>query len=350
VIINTFFIATNIPLSHFKLHLRAEKKKMKKLAVFSSGGDAPGMNACIRAVVRGAIYYEAEIYGVMQGYLGLVKDDMYKMESYSVSNILQRGGTILKSSRCEEFRTVEGRAMAYANLKKHGINGLIAIGGDGTFAGAKIFSDEYDIPVIGVPGTIDNDIYGTDKTIGFDTAVNTTLDAVDKIRDTADSHGRIFFIEVMGRDSGYIAIQCAIGGGAESVILPEHQATAEDVIRHLKDGIRREKSFSIVIVAEKDKPGFAMDLAEDVKSVIVDKDIRVTVLGHLQRGGSPTSTDRTLASRLGLGAVEGLIDGHKNEMVGIMNDKLVFTSLDEAISRDKPLNPELMRLMKVLSI
>lgn len=308
------------------------------------------MNACIRAVVRSAIYYEAEIWGIKQGYLGMVNDDMYKMESYSVSNILQRGGTILRSSRCEEFKTKKGRKKAYENLKKRGIDGIIAIGGDGTFTGAKIFSEEFDIPVIGVPGTIDNDIYGTDKTIGFDTAVNTTLDAVDKIRDTADSHGRIFFVEVMGRDSGYIAIQCAIGGGAESVILPEEQATAQDVIRHLQDGIRREKSFSVVIVAEKDKPGYAVDLAEDVKQVLNDQDIRVTVLGHLQRGGSPTSTDRTLASRLGLGAVQGLLDGRKNDMVGVINDELAYTPLSDAISRDKPLNKDLINLMKILSI
>lgn len=316
----------------------------------TSGGDAPGMNACIRAVVRGAIYYETEIYGIREGYQGLVDDDMFKMESYSVSNILQHGGTMLKSSRCEQFRTKEGRQKAFDSLNKRGIEGLVAIGGDGTFTGANIFYEEFGIPIIGVPGTIDNDIYGTDKTIGFDTAVNTTLDAIDKIRDTADSHGRIFFIEVMGRDSGYIAIQSAIGGGAESVILPEHQATAQDVIHHLRDGIRREKSFSIVIVAEKDKPGFAVDLANDVSEVINDKDIRVTVLGHIQRGGSPTSTDRTLASRLGLGAIEGLLDGRANVMAGVVNDTLVFTPLKDAISKTKALNPELMRLMKVLSI
>ena len=323
---------------------------MKKVAVLTSGGDAPGMNACIRAVVRGAIYYEAEIYGIREGYQGMVDDDMFKMESSSVSNILQHGGTMLKSSRCEAFRTKEGRQKAYDNLKNRGIEGLVAIGGDGTFTGANIFYEEFGLPVVGIPGTIDNDIFGTDKTIGFDTAVNTTLDAIDKIRDTADSHGRIFFIEVMGRDSGYIAIQSAIGGGAESVILPEHQATAQDVIHHLRDGIRREKSFSIVIVAEKDKPGFDVDLAKDVSDVINEKDIRVTILGHIQRGGSPTSTDRTLAGRLGLGAIEGLMDGRANVMSGVVNDKQVFTPLNDAITKSKALNPELMRLMKVLSI
>ena len=323
---------------------------MKKVAVFTSGGDAPGMNACIRAVVRGAVYFGKEIYGINQGYQGLVDDDIFEMESQSVSNILQRGGTMLKSSRCEEFRTKEGRQKAYDNLVKRGIEGLVAIGGDGTFTGANIFYEEFGLPVIGIPGTIDNDIFGTDKTIGFDTAVNTTLDAIDKIRDTADSHGRIFFVEVMGRDSGYIAIQAAIGGGAESVILPEQQVTAHDVIRNLKDGISREKSFSIVIVAEKERPGFAVELANDVSEVIVNKDIRVSILGHIQRGGAPTSTDRTLASRLGLAAIEGIINGRANEMAGIINDKLVFTPLKEAVTKSKPLNPELIDLMRVLSV
>ncbi len=308
------------------------------------------MNACIRAVVRGAIYYEAEVYGIYQGYAGLINNEIEKMNSFSVSNILQRGGTILKSSRSEEFRTKEGRQKAYENLQKLGITGMVVIGGDGSFTGAKIFYEEYGLPIIGVPGTIDNDIYGTDKTIGFDTAVNTTLDAIDKIRDTADSHGRIFFVEVMGRDSGYIAIQSAIGGGAESVILPEKEATTQEVIEHLRDGLRRDKSFSIVVVAEKDTPGYAVQLAREVGEAITKKDIRVIVLGHIQRGGAPTSTDRTLASRLGLAAVEGLIDGHKNKMVGVINDKIVFTPLEDAIGKDKPLNPELLRAMKILSL
>ncbi|HHL53006.1 MAG TPA: 6-phosphofructokinase [Flammeovirgaceae bacterium] len=323
---------------------------MKKIAVLTSGGDAPGMNACIRAVVRGAIYYEAEVYGIYQGYAGLINNEIEKMNSFSVSNILQRGGTILKSSRSEEFRTKEGRQKAYENLQKLGITGMVVIGGDGSFTGAKIFYEEFGLPIIGVPGTIDNDIYGTDKTIGFDTAVNTTLDAIDKIRDTADSHGRIFFVEVMGRDSGYIAIQSAIGGGAESVILPEKEATTQEVIEHLRDGLRRDKSFSIVVVAEKDTPGYAVQLAREVGEAITKKDIRVIVLGHIQRGGAPTSTDRTLASRLGLAAVEGLIDGHKNKMVGVVNDKIVFTPLEDAIGKDKPLNPELLRAMKILSL
>lgn len=323
---------------------------MKRIAVFTSGGDAPGMNACIRAAVRGAIYYEAEVYGIYRGFQGMIDGDLKKMESYSVSNILQHGGTMLKSARSEDFKTKAGRKLAFNNLSSRGIEGLVAIGGDGTFTGANIFYEEYGIPIIGVPGTIDNDIFGTDKTIGFDTAVNTTLDAIDKIRDTADSHGRIFFIEVMGRDSGYIAIQSAIGGGAESVILPEKDLSAQDVVDNLQDGIRRDKSFSIVVVAEKDDPGYAVELANAVKQSITDKDIRVTILGHIQRGGAPTSTDRTLASRLGLGAVEGLLDGKKNMMVGIVNDKLTYTPLKDAISKNKPLNPDLLRAMKILSI
>jgi 6-phosphofructokinase 1 len=323
---------------------------MRKIAVLTSGGDAPGMNACIRAVVRGAIYYEAEVYGINHGYQGLIENDFVEMHSYSVSNILQHGGTILKSARSDEFKTKAGRKKAYKNLTDRGITGLVAIGGDGTFTGANIFYEEFGLPVMGVPGTIDNDIYGTDKTIGFDTAVNTTLDAIDKIRDTADSHGRIFFIEVMGRDSGYIAIQSAIGGGAESVILPEKQSTAEDIVNHLRDGIRRDKSFSIVVVAERDVPGYAVDLAKQVSDVITNKDIRVTILGHIQRGGSPTSTDRTLASRLGLGAIEGLIDGKNDQMVGIVNDKISYTTLHDAISKTKPLSPDLIRLMKILSM
>jgi len=323
---------------------------MKRIAVFTSGGDAPGMNACIRASVRGAIYHEVEVYGIYHGFQGMIDGEFAKMESHSVSNILQHGGTMLKSARSKDFRTKAGRKLAYNNLSAKGIDGIVAIGGDGTFTGANIFYEEYGIPIIGVPGTIDNDIFGTDKTIGFDTAVNTTLDAIDKIRDTADSHGRIFFIEVMGRDSGYIAIQSAIGGGAESVILPEKNVTAEDVVNNLRDGIRRDKSFSIVVVAEKDDPGYAVELANAVKKTITDKDIRVTILGHIQRGGSPTSTDRTLASRLGLGAVEGLLDGKKDVMVGVVSDKLVYTPLKDAISKTKKLNPDLLRAMKILSI
>lgn len=323
---------------------------MKRIGVLTSGGDAPGMNACIRAVVRGSIYYNLEVYGIYQGYKGLIENDITKMGSHSVSNILHRGGTILKSARCEEFRTEKGRKQAFENLKKHHIDALIVIGGDGSFTGAHHFNQEFGIPVIGVPGTIDNDIFGTDETIGYDTAVNTALDAIDKIRDTADSHGRTFFVEVMGRDSGYIAIQSAIGGGAEVVILPEKPTTAEDVVHLIKEDMRREKTFSIVIVAEKEHAGNSVVLAEEVGKIMGEKEIRVAILGHIQRGGSPSGFDRTLASRLGLAAVEALMDGRTNEMVGVINDKISNTPLKDSIHEDKPLNRDLLRLVKILSI
>jgi len=330
--------------------LRTQNKFMKRLGIFTSGGDAPGMNACIRAVVRSAIYYDLEIFGIYRGYEGMIEGEILQLYSYSVSNILQKGGTKLKSSRSDEFETKEGRKKAFKNLQKHGIEGLVAIGGDGTFEGAAIFSKEYDIPIIGIPGTIDNDIYGTDFTIGFDTAVNTVLDAIDKIRDTADSHGRIFIVEVMGRDSGYIAIRSAIGGGAEGAMIPENKTTYEDIIKYLKEDIRREKTFSIIVVAEKDTPGSSITLAEMCKEELGNKDIRVTILGHIQRGGGPTAHDRILASRLGLAAVEALKNGRKNEMAGIVNNEVNFVSLEDSYTKKKPLTQDLLRLIKILSI
>ena len=323
---------------------------MDKIAVFTSGGDAPGMNACIRAVVRGAIYYGKDIYGIRYGYQGMIEGDILKMKSYSVSNIVQRGGTILKSARSMDFRTKEGRKKAYEQLEKRGIEGLIAIGGDGTFTGAKVFYEEYGIPTVGAPGTIDNDLFGTDYTIGFDTAVNTALDAIDKIRDTANSHDRVFFIEVMGRDSGYIAIQSGIGGGAELVMVPETLTTIDDVVTTLTDGWNRSKTSAIVVVAEGDEEGDAMAVAEKVKPHLGGKDIKVTTLGHIQRGGAPSAYDRILASRLGLGALEGLLNGQNAVMAGIVNDKLTYTSFGDAISKDKPLNPDLIRMVNILSI
>lgn len=323
---------------------------MKKIAVFTSGGDAPGMNACIRAVVRASIYHGIEVYGIKYGYSGMILGDIYKMKSYSVSNIVQRGGTILKSARSQEFRTVEGRAKAFEQLQKKGIEGLVAIGGDGTFTGAKIFYEEYGIPTVGAPGTIDNDLFGTDLTIGFDTAVNTALDAIDKIRDTANSHDRVFFIEVMGRDSGYIAIQSGIGGGAELVMVPETSTSIDDVIITLKQSWNRDKTSSIVVVAEGDEEGGALEIAEKVKTKIPGKEIKVTTLGHIQRGGNPSAHDRILASRLGIGAVEGLLAGYKNVMAGIVNDRLTYTPLDDAINKNKPLNDELVNMVNILSI
>ena len=323
---------------------------MKRIAVFTSGGDAPGMNACIRAVVRGGLHHGVEIFGILRGFNGLIKGDIIPLNSQSVSNIIQRGGTILKSARSKEFMTSEGRKKGYEQLKSHGIEGLVAIGGNGTFTGAEIFFNEYQIPTVGAPGTIDNDLFGTDYTIGYDTAVNTALDAIDKIRDTADSHDRIFFIEVMGRDSGYIAVQSGISGGAESILIPEERQTVDDVVATLKAGFAKKKSSSIVVVAEGDEEGHAANIAEKIKNTIdVPVDIRVTNLGHIQRGGSPSAFDRILASRLGLGALEGLLVGHKNEMAGIVNDQLVYTAFHDTITKKKNINPDLLRISGILS-
>ncbi|MFN8343368.1 MAG: 6-phosphofructokinase [Spirosomataceae bacterium] len=323
---------------------------MKKIAVFTSGGDAPGMNACIRAVVRSAMYYGIEVYGIRRGYNGMIAGDIYQMTSHSVSNIIQRGGTILKSARSKEFMTKEGRQKAYDQLQKFGIEGLVAIGGNGTFTGATIFFDEFGIPTVGAPGTIDNDLYGTDYTIGYDTAVNTALEAIDKIRDTADSHDRVFFIEVMGRDSGYIAIQSGIAGGAEIVMVPEVLTPISEVVETLKQGWNRSKSSSIIVVAEGDEEGNAAQVAEKIKDRVgIDIDIRVTTLGHIQRGGIPTAYDRILASRLGLGAVEGLMNDLQNVMVGIVNNELIYTPFKDTIRLPKPINEDMLRMVKILS-
>ena len=324
---------------------------MKRIAVFTSGGDAPGMNACIRAVVRGAVYHGIEVFGIRKGYNGMIEGDIFQMSSHSVSNIVQRGGTILKSARSKEFLTPEGRKRAYDNLQNHGIEGLVAIGGNGTFTGAMVFQREFSIPIVGAPGTIDNDLYGTDYTIGYDTAVNTALDAIDRIRDTASSHDRIFFIEVMGRDSGYIAIQSGIAGGAELVMVPEVLTPISEVINTLQQGWKRAKSSSIVVVAEGDEEGNATQIAEKIKKQVEGGvDIRVTTLGHTQRGGSPSAQDRILASRLGLGALEGLMAGQSNVMAGIINNELVYTPFEDTIRLPKPINEDLLRMVKILSI
>jgi 6-phosphofructokinase 1 len=310
---------------------------MKKIAVFTSGGDAPGMNACVRAVVRSGIYYGLEVYGIYRGYDGMINGDIQLMNSHSVSNSIQRGGTLLKSARSKEFMTAEGRKKAYEQLQKHGIEGLVAIGGNGTFTGAMVFYDEYKIPTVGCPGTIDNDLYGTDHTIGYDTAVNTALEAIDKIRDTAASHDRIFFIEVMGRDSGYIAIASAIGGGAEMVMVPETRTTIHDVIDTLKQGWNRSKSSSIVVVAEGDEEGNATEIANKIKNELPMMDIRVTTLGHIQRGGAPTAYDRIL------------LHGKSNVMAGVMNEKLVYTPFYDTIHKVKPINQDFIRMIEILS-
>ncbi|QJW91095.1 6-phosphofructokinase [Spirosoma taeanense] len=324
---------------------------MKRIAVFTSGGDAPGMNACIRAVVRGAVYHGIEVFGIRRGYSGMINGDIFQMSSHSVSNIVQRGGTILKSARSKEFMTPEGRAKAHEQLLKFGIEGLVAIGGNGTFTGATLFYDEYGIPTVGAPGTIDNDLYGTDHTIGFDTAVNTALEAIDKIRDTADSHDRIFFIEVMGRDSGYIAIQSGIAGGAELVMVPEVLTPISEVIETLKSGWSRQKSSSIIVIAEGEEEGNATEISEKIRAQVHSEvDMRVTTLGHIQRGGIPTAYDRILASRLGLGALEGLMNGEKNVMAGIVNNELVYTPFRDTIRLPKPISEDLLRMVKILSV
>lgn len=322
---------------------------MKKIGVFTSGGDAPGMNPCIRAAVRAGLFHNLEVFGIYRGYDGIIAGSFIPMNGQSVSNIIQKGGTILKSARSEEFRTKEGRKKAYEQLKKHDIDGLVAIGGNGTFTGAKLFFEEYGFPIIGCPGTIDNDLYGTDFTIGYDTAVCTALDAIDKIRDTADAHDRVFFIEVMGRDTGFIALRCGIGGGAEIVMMPETKYPTKKVIEKLKKNSEHTKSSHVIIVAEGDEEGSASEIAGKVKKALPQLDIKVTTLGHIQRGGSPSASDRVLASRLGVGAVEGLLNGKVNVMAGVINRSLVYTPFEEAIFRKKPINKELIRLIDILS-
>lgn len=310
--------------------------KIKKIGVLTSGGDAPGMNACIRAVVRASSFNGIPIVGIKRGYQGLIEGDFTELNSASVSNIIHRGGTILKSARCEAFKTEEGKQTAYKNLKADHIEGLIVIGGDGSFRGATDFSRTFNYPIIGIPATIDNDMYGTDYTIGYDTAVNTVVEAVDKIRDTASSHDRLFFVEVMGRDAGFIALSCGIAVGAEAILIPESRTDLNALIEKLEYGWRRKKSSSIVIVAEGDEAGGAFQIAEKVKGKLGEKyDIRVTILGHIQRGGSPTCTDRVMASRLGVAAVEALIEGEQNIMVGIRNNRLVYIPLVEGIKNDE---------------
>lgn len=325
--------------------------KIKNIAVLTSGGDAPGMNACIRAVVRTGIYNGIDMFGVMQGYQGLLNNNIKPMDSYSVCNILHLGGTVLKTARCLDFKTPEGMQIAYDNLQKNNINGLVVIGGDGTFTGAKLFSEKFDVKVIGVPGTIDNDLSGSDFTLGYDTAINTVIEAIDKIRDTADAHDRLFFVEVMGRDSGCIALRSAIASGAEAVLLPEKETSIEDLIQKLSLGASTKKSSSIVIVAEGHKQGGAFDVAKRVKETFNHYDTKVTILGHLQRGGSPSSFDRILGSRMGYAAVNALIAGESGKMVGLKGNEIQLTSLTQALTNHSyKLEDDLMAMTKVLSI
>ena len=321
---------------------------IKSIGVLTSGGDAPGMNAAIRAVTRAAIYEGWKVYGIYRGWEGLISGDIKEFISSSVSNTIQRGGTILKTARSEEFRTKEGRAKAAANIKKFGIDALVVIGGNGSLEGAQILAREYDIPVIGLPGTIDNDLYGTDSTIGYDTALNTIVECVDKIRDTANSHDRIFFVEVMGRDAGFLTQNSAIAAGAEAAIIPEDQTDIDQLASFIERGIRKSKNSSIVLVSEKD--GGAMHYAERVRQEYPEYQVKVSILGHLQRGGAPTAQDRILASRLGVASIEALKEGQRNIMVGIKNDQIVYVPISRAVRYTKPIDKELINVLSILSI
>jgi 6-phosphofructokinase 1 len=325
------------------------KKKITKIGVLTSGGDSPGMNAAIRAVVRTGIYHGLEVYGIMRGYTGMVEGEIVKLENRSVANIIQRGGTMLKTSRCNEFLTPEGRKKAYNNLKKHGIEGLVIIGGDGSFKGAEIFSNEYDIPCVGLPGTIDKDIAGTDFTIGFDTAVNTAVEAIDKIRDTADAHDRLFIVEVMGRDAGYIALHSGISTGAEHILIPEKKTKVADLIASFQEKEKRKKLVNIIVIAEGDDFGGADELAKLLHKELPTIDLRVCILGHIQRGGAPSCFDRVIASRMGYHAVECLLEERFNVFIGIVNNKICYTPINEAVKKKQRISDEWMKIVKILA-
>ena len=323
---------------------------IKCIGILTSGGDAPGMNAAIRAVTRSAIYNGLKVKGIYRGYKGLITGEIKEFKTENVSNIIQLGGTILKTARCQEFKTPEGRQIAYETMQKEGIDALIVIGGDGSLTGARLLAQEYDVPCIGLPGTIDNDLFGTDTTIGYDTALNTILDAVDKIRDTATSHERLFFVEVMGRDAGFLALNGAIASGAEAAIIPEFNTEVDQLEEFINNGFRKSKNSSIVLVAESEITGGAMHYAERVKNEYPQYDVRVTILGHLQRGGSPTANDRILASRMGAAAIDALLDDQRNVMIGIRDDQIEYVPFNKAIKNDKPINRELLNTLRILSI
>ena len=328
-------------------------KKVNKIAVLTSGGDAPGMNAAIRAVVRTCSYHDVEVLGIYRGFQGMIEDDFVELNARSVRNIINKGGTFLKSARSEGFRTKEGRGSAYKNLTNNGVEALVVIGGDGTFTGALSFSQEFGFPVMGIPGTIDNDIYGTTHTIGYDTALNTVVDAIDKIRDTASSHNRMFFVEVMGRDSGFIALNSGIGGGAERIIIPEKNIPAEVLLEDIDRGKRRGKTSNIIVVAEGNTAGKAVfELKEYVEQKRPEYDIRVSVLGHMQRGGTPTCYDRVLATRMGVKAVESLLEGKSQYMVGINNDRMELIPLEKAVKEndESKIDKDLIRITDIMSM
>jgi 6-phosphofructokinase 1 len=324
---------------------------MKKIAVLTSGGDSPGMNACIRAIVRTAQYHNIAAFGIRRGYQGLIENDIIELDARMVGGIISKGGTVLGTARSKEFMTVEGRKKAYENLKKHGIDAIVACGGDGTFTGASVFMKEYtDIAIVGTPGTIDNDLYGTDYTIGYDTALNTAMEAIDKIRDTADAHNRLFFVEVMGRDAGFIALRSGIATGAEAILVPEIRTVKEELIEDLKKSYELKNGSCIVVMAEGDDAGHAYQLLEMVRGKIPYEDIRVVVLGHIQRGGSPSCFDRVLASRLGIAAVEALVKGKKGIMLGQNGLKIAEVPFEKAIKHHQELSPYLVAMMEVLTV
>ena len=326
------------------------KYEIKCIGVLTSGGDAPGMNAAVRSVTRAAIFNGIRVKAIYRGYKGLITGEIKEFQTQNVSNIIQQGGTILKSARCAEFRTPEGRKEAFETMKKEEIDALVVIGGDGTFTGARIFAQEYNVPIVGLPGTIDNDLYGTDSTIGYDTALNTIVEAVDKIRDTASSHERLFFIEVMGRDAGFLALNSALASGAEAAIIPERETQVDQLDELISNGFRKSKNSSIVLVAESDITGGANGLAERMKNEHPEYDVRVTILGHIQRGGSPSAYDRILASRMGVAAIDALMDEQRSIMIGIVNDVIVHVPFTKAIKDDKPVNENLLGVLQMLSI
>lgn len=324
-------------------------EKIKKIGILTSGGDAPGMNAAIRAVVRSGIYKGCRVYGIYGGYQGLINGDIKRLYSADVSNIIQRGGTILKTARSAEFRTLGGRMKAAGQLAANGIDALVVIGGDGSFTGAGLLLKEHDIPVVGIPGTIDNDLYGTDYTIGYDTAVNTAIQAIDKIRDTANAHNRLFFVEVMGRDAGFIALRSGIASGAEAILIPELKTDIEDLEHYVNEEYDSQHSAGIIIVAEGEEEGGAYQIAERISKEHPEFDIRVSVLGHIQRGGNPSAFDRETASRLGYAAVEALLGDQKSVMIGIVNGKIVHVPFSQAVKNSKALNSALLDLVTILS-
>lgn len=325
--------------------------KVKNIGVLTSGGDSPGMNAAVRAVVRTCVYHNIGCFGIYQGYQGLIDNKLKPMNARSVKDIINKGGTILKSARCLEFRTTEGRKTAYENLKKNNIDGLVVVGGDGSFTGAMIFQKEFSFPVVGIPGTIDNDIQGTRFTLGYDTALNTVIEAIDKIRDTASSHNRLFFVEVMGRDAGHIALNAGIGAGAEEILIPEEDMGLERLLESLKRSEKSGKSSSIVVIAEGDKTGKnVFEIASYIENNLPYYEVRVSVLGHMQRGGTPSCFDRVLASRMGVFAVESLLEGNSNKMVGIIDEQMTLTPLENAIKGKSQINNNLIRVSDILSI